>query len=247
MILASTPKSGCTRSAWGGEGAASSTTSHMRRVQGSGVEFGRNELELLAAEWSGRRMAHEKGWSHPPSNLYFRLGYLRPDGRTDTYERQVVHLLKPGEQATEDTLTKRCKDSIPEEVWKEKEGEIRDQARKLASKHQEVREAFGGAGVDLWRFFYRELTSARRPIVGNIGPVGDDSQEVWNHAVFLVRMAAMELNPEARYADPRLLEVTLRVYANLDIEPRAPIRIDLAGWRHFQVRRSVGIDKIAAS
>jgi len=213
-----------------------------------GIIFTRNELELLAAEWSGCRLEIDGGWNQGPGTIAIRVRRhpapppedLKPRPPRRAYPAGwATHLLRPSEmgervagEPREKWLGDRYLTLIQGfEDWKEHEGEVRTEAAKVAQQRGQIVDQFGKAGLELWRYLIDEyqvragepLSGLRRPIVGDFGPaIGDEPGQVWNHAVALVRMKATERSLDPGYndpPDPRDLDARIEVFMNLDQRP----------------------------
>lgn len=179
------------------------------------VVFTRHELELLATEWTGARMGTVRGWHH---------GEARGDPafRLSGPVAFATHLLMPGEKPTAELLRTRYEKMLPDAIARDREVVIQQEASRIAADPGAVRSTFGRAAHTFWTFLMAEAHGAREPIVGDVGPGGDDPAPVWNHAVAMVRLAVAEL--EGPRPDPRRVAATVELVVNLDKEPLAPRR-----------------------
>lgn len=171
----------------------------------NGVVFTRDELELLATEWAGRRMPSRTG-------DYF----LEVQGYSAVNGKHIVWFMKPSDEPSPDVVMQRYREAFPNASDAELASARRDAA---ALDPEKVRADFGDAARRFLEFLVKEVTILGQAVVGDFGPTKPEHKgiEVWN--VALVYFAAEWMEAPLHRRDPRVCEVTIDVITNVDDYP----------------------------
>lgn len=195
-----------------------------------GQAFTRDELELLAAEWSGSRLnADGGGWN------------LELDGGGPVMQigsgprRTATFLLRPSEPIAVPLLRSRYIETLERTPTAAEEGAILRAAAQIAAAPGKVTDAFGLAASTLWGFLDRRLLRERRPMVGDFGaidreredgtPVPSSCAEVWNHAAVKLVVTLAERGadePTSLASSPLRVGAKILIATNRDVAPELP-------------------------
>ena len=172
----------------------------------NGVKFTRDELELLATEWAGRRT--------PGRTRDF---FLEIPGYTSVADKYVVWFMKPSDDLAPDVVLRRYREAFPGAS----EAELARVRREAAALDPEkVRIDFGDAAHRFLRYLLDEVALGGQPVIGDFGPTKPErgGLEIWNVALVFFSAEWKERPLQAR--DPRACDVRIAVFTNVDTYPQ---------------------------
>lgn len=173
-----------------------------------GVSFTRDELELLASEWAGRR--HPKRASGDYE--------LEQGAKATVNGKNVVWFMKPSDVPDADTIVERYLEAFPDTTPTEAR-RVRADADALGMGA--VRQDFGAAA---WRLLEHLITAIKvqgHVVLGDFGPTKPEraGAETWWSAAFFFSAELREWQTPSGAEDPRLCEIVLSVLTNVDTRP----------------------------
>lgn len=172
----------------------------------NGTRFTRDELELLATEWAGRRMPGYTGGF-----------FLERGASTSVGGKHVVWFMKPSDEPEPDLVVQRYREAFPQLS----ESELAIVRREAAALDGDaVRADFGAAAARFLGCLIDTVKVGGEAVIGDFGPNKPERTglEIWNVALVYFAVEWKEMPLQMR--DPRACNVSIAIVTNVDTYPQ---------------------------